>query len=141
MRGSLPHPGSISQPGGTPAGCYSYGMTAHPDLVPVVGERFMARCQFCKTESIPVTAVDAAHAWADLEPLGWGPYQPVPGAVVVALCKRLQRSKHPVVAIKARCRYRWDHPSVIRAKSTDHQRSGRSRTSTSVRKSSAMAAR
>ena len=40
----------------------------------------MARCQFCRVECIPVAAVDAMHAWADLEKLGWSVYVPVPGA-------------------------------------------------------------
>ena len=38
-------------------------------------------------ESIPVAAVAPAHAWEDFEKLGWVTYQPVPGAVVAALCK------------------------------------------------------
>jgi hypothetical protein len=58
-----------------------------PKLHPLTEARWAARCQFCKVESIPVAAVDAAHAWEDLEKLGWGSYQPAPGAVVMALCK------------------------------------------------------
>lgn len=42
-----------------------------PDLRPLTEGRWQARCQFCKVESIPVAAVDAAHAWTDLEKLGW----------------------------------------------------------------------
>jgi hypothetical protein len=56
-----------------------------PELQPLTEGRWQARCQFCKVESIPVPAVDAAHAWGDLEKLGWETYQPVPGAVVTAL--------------------------------------------------------
>jgi hypothetical protein len=79
-------------------------MASHPDLVPVVGGRLVARCQFCKTESIPVTAVDVAHAWADLERLGWGPYQAVPGAVVVALCKACSEKNARIMAAVAKAK-------------------------------------
>ena len=61
-------------------------MTDVPEHVPLTEGRWAARCQFCKVESIPVAAVDAAHAWDNLEKLGWESYQPVPGAVVTALC-------------------------------------------------------
>jgi hypothetical protein len=62
-------------------------VTSAPELHPLTEGRFAARCQFCKTESIPVAAVDVTHAWSDLEKLGWESYEPVPGAVVTALCK------------------------------------------------------
>jgi len=58
-----------------------------PNLQPLTEGRWQARCQFCKVESIPVAAVDAAHAWVDLERLGWGVYEPIPGAAPLALCK------------------------------------------------------
>ena len=45
-------------------------MTDVPELRSVTEGRWQARCQFCKAESIFVTAVDTAHAWADLEKLG-----------------------------------------------------------------------
>lgn len=62
-------------------------MTAVPDLRPLPEGRWQARCQFCKKESIPVPAVDAAHAWGDLERIGWVVYVPVPAANALALCK------------------------------------------------------
>jgi hypothetical protein len=62
-------------------------MPEHPELAALTEGRWQARCQFCKTGSIPVAAVDAANAWADLEKLGWVTYLPVPGALAMALCK------------------------------------------------------
>jgi hypothetical protein len=58
-----------------------------PNLHPLPGGRWAARCQFCKVENIPVAAVDEAHAWTDLEGLGWTLYESVPGAFPVPLCK------------------------------------------------------
>ena len=52
-----------------------------PELHALTEGRWSARCQFCKTESVPVATVDAAHAWTDLEKLGWVSYQPVSGAL------------------------------------------------------------
>jgi hypothetical protein len=46
-------------------------MTDVPELHPLTEGRWAARCQFCKVETIPVAAVDATHAWDDLEKLGW----------------------------------------------------------------------
>jgi hypothetical protein len=62
-------------------------VTSAPDLHALTEGRWVARCQFCKVESIPVAAVDAAHAWDNLEKLGWESYQPVLGAAMTALCK------------------------------------------------------
>jgi hypothetical protein len=62
-------------------------VTDVPHLHAIPEGRWQAKCQFCKVESIPVAGVDAAHAWADLEKLGWTVYVPVPGAMVSALCK------------------------------------------------------
>jgi hypothetical protein len=73
-----------------------------PELVPLTEGRWQARCQFCKVESIPVAAVDAAHAWADLEKLGWSVYVPVPGAVATALCKACgEKNERIMGAVKA----------------------------------------
>jgi hypothetical protein len=76
-------------------------MAEHPDLVQVVGGRFMARCAFCKTESIPLAAVDAAHAWTDLERLGWVVYEAVPGAELRALCKACGEKNARIMAAVA----------------------------------------
>jgi hypothetical protein len=58
-----------------------------PELHALTEGRWVARCQFCKVDGTPVAAVDATHAWEDMEKLGWSSYQPVPGAVVASLCK------------------------------------------------------
>jgi hypothetical protein len=75
---------------------------AIPDLHPLTEGRWQARCQFCQVESIPVAAVDAAHAWVDLEKLGWTTYQPVPAAAVVALCKACGEKNARIMAAVTR---------------------------------------
>jgi hypothetical protein len=78
-----------------------------PELVALTEGRWQARCQFCKTESILVAAVDAAHAWADLERLGWVVYVPVPGAAATALCKPCgEKNERIMGAVKAARRSR-----------------------------------
>jgi hypothetical protein len=59
---------------------------AVPELIPLTGGRFQARCHFCKCESTSVLAATRDEAWSELTRLGWGPYQPVPAAIVKALC-------------------------------------------------------
>ena len=79
-------------------------MTSGPDLHPLTEGRWQARCQFCKTQSIPVAAVDAVHAWDDLEKLGWQSYQPVPAAVVTALCKACAAKNARIMAAVAKAK-------------------------------------
>ena len=82
-------------------------MTDTPELLALSEGRWQARCQFCKTESIPVPAVDAAHAWADLATLGWTTYQPVPGAVITSLCKACAPKNERIMpAVKAAKKHR-----------------------------------
>ena len=83
----------VARPPGTHRGGASgsseaaVAIVSTPELSPLTEGRWRARCQFCKAESIPVSAVDAAHAWADLERLGWVVYEAVPGAPLKPLCK------------------------------------------------------
>ncbi len=77
-------------------------MIDSPELHALTESRWAARCQFCKTESIPVAAVDDAHAWADLEALGWSIYLPVPSAIPTALCKACgEKNARIMGAVKA----------------------------------------
>ncbi len=73
-----------------------------PELVALTEGRWQARCQFCRVESIPVAAVDAAHAWTDLEKLSWSIYLPVAGATPTALCKTCgEKNERIMGAVKA----------------------------------------
>jgi hypothetical protein len=78
-----------------------------PDLVPLTEGRWQAHCRFCKVESVPVAAVDAAHGWADLERLGWVVYVPVPGTEASALCKACgEKNERIMSAVKAARKHR-----------------------------------
>ncbi len=79
-------------------------MTEIPQLHALTEGRWQARCQFCKTESIPVPAVDGAHAWADLAALGWSAYQPVPGAIITPLCKGCSAKNERIMAEVAKAK-------------------------------------
>jgi hypothetical protein len=83
---------------------YDSLMPSHPQLVPLTEGRFIARCQFCKAESIAGQAVDAAHAWGDLERLGWTVYVPVPGALPTALCKPCTEKNERIMTQVARAK-------------------------------------
>jgi hypothetical protein len=66
-----------------------------------------AGCQFCKAESIPVSAVDAAHAWADLEKLGGRCTCRLSGALVTALCGPCsEKDERTMMAVKSAMRSR-----------------------------------
>jgi hypothetical protein len=77
------------------------GGTLAPDLVALPEGRFRARCQFCKRESIPIPAVDAAGAWRAFLALGWVTYETVRGAFPSALCKACG-AKHERIMASAR---------------------------------------
>lgn len=79
-------------------------MTDVPELHPLTEGRWQASCQFCKVESIPVAAVDATHAWDDLQKLGWETYQPVPAALPVALCKACGEKNARIMAAVAKAK-------------------------------------
>ena len=49
--------------------------TVVADLHPVTGGRFEATCGKCLRPSLRVAAVDAAHAWEELQRIGWTPYK------------------------------------------------------------------
>jgi hypothetical protein len=73
-----------------------------PEMVRLTGGRWRARCQFCKTESVLVPAVDAAQAWGQLEQLGWVIYRAVPAAMPKALSKACGEKNAAIMeAVKA----------------------------------------
>ena len=79
----------------------SYPITV-PELVRLTGGRWRARCQFCKTESVLVPAVDAAHGWGQLKRLGWVIYRALPAAMPKALCQACGEKNEAIMdAVKA----------------------------------------
>jgi hypothetical protein len=46
-----------------------------PDLHAVTGGRLEATCGKCLKYSAPVAAVGPAHAWEELQRIGWTPYK------------------------------------------------------------------
>jgi hypothetical protein len=64
--------------------------TADPtglNIRPITGGRWEATCGKCLKTSIPVLAVDAAHAWVDLQALGWIHYVSDYGGSGYCICK------------------------------------------------------
>jgi hypothetical protein len=60
--------------------------TMTPDLYKLTGGRFEATCGTCMRSSLPISAVDAEHAWTGLQKIGWTFFRATPTSVGYARC-------------------------------------------------------